>query len=131
MIKTGLTLLLIFSFFTLQTSIIFAQTNQTKAEKKTAKVKEKIKKLGLGERVKVKVKLYNDNTYEGYVNDASEDNFVVVDKNGTSNSIKYSDVDSVGGKNLSTGTKIAIGAGVGVGIGILLAILIVRYGIND
>ncbi|HRH42095.1 MAG TPA: hypothetical protein PKY82_10655 [Pyrinomonadaceae bacterium] len=131
MIKTGLTLLLIFSFFTLQTSIIFAQTNQTKTEKKTAKVKEKINKLGLGEQVKVKVKLYNDSTYEGYVKEATEDNFVVVDKNGASNTIKYSDVNSVGGKNLSTGTKIAIGAGIGVGIGILLAILIVRYGIND
>lgn len=129
MIKTGLTLLLIFSFFTLQTSIIFAQTNQTKAEKKTLKVKEKIKKLGSGEQVKVKVKLYNENTYEGYVKESTEDNFVVMDKNGVSNTIKYSEVNSIGGKNLST--NIAIGVGVGVGVGILLALLIVRYGIND
>jgi hypothetical protein len=51
--------------------------------------------------------------------------------NGKSNTFKYSEVDSIGGKNLSTGTKIGIGIGVGVGVGILVALLIVRYGIND
>ncbi|HRH42094.1 MAG TPA: hypothetical protein PKY82_10650 [Pyrinomonadaceae bacterium] len=125
MIKTGLALLLIFSFFSLQLTPAFAQDNQTKAEKKTAKVKEKIKKLGLGERVKIKVNLYNGTSYQGYVNEATEDNFVVVDKNGTPTTVKYSDVDSVGGKNLSTGAKIAIGAGIGVGATILTLFLII------
>lgn len=125
MIKTGLALLLIFSFFSLQLTPAFAQDNQTKAEKKTAKVKEKIKKLGLGERVKIKAKLYNGNTYQGYVNEANEDNFVVIDKAGNPNSIKYSDVDSIGGKNLSTGAKIGIGIGIGVGATILTLFLII------
>lgn len=83
---------------------IFAQ--QTDQQKKTEKVKSKIKELGLGERVKVKVKLYNDSSHQGYVSQANEDELVVVDKTGNPNTLKYSDVKSVGGKNLSTGAKI-------------------------
>lgn len=100
----------------------FAQTSQ---EKKAAEVKTKIKKLGLGERVKVKIKLYSDTSYQGYVSEANDDSFVVVDKNGTSNTIKYTDVKSVGGKNLSTGAKIAIGVGIGVGATILTLLLLI------
>ena len=131
MIKTGLTLLLIFSFFSLQITSIFAQNNQTKEEKKTAKVKEKIKGLGTGEKVVVSVKLYSGTKYQGYVKEITNDDFVVIDKDGSSKTIKYSDVNSVGGKNFSTGAKIGIGVGIGVGVGILLAFLILRYGINE
>ena len=92
-----------------------AQTKPTKQEEKTAKVKEKIRKLGLGERVKLKVKLYDKTKYEGYVKEASDNDFVVIDKVGNPHIIRYSDVDSVGGKNLSTGAKIGIGIGIGVG----------------
>lgn len=130
MIKNGLALLLVFSFFTLQLTPAFAQDKQTKEEKKTAKVKEKIKKLGIGERVKVKVNLYNGTSYQGYVSEVTEENFVVVDKNGNPNTVKYSDVDSVGGKNLSTGAKIAIGAGIGAGATIL-AIFIIIAALDD
>jgi hypothetical protein len=125
MIKTGLTLVLIFSFFSLQLNPVFAQSNQTKEEKKVLKVKEKIRNLGVGEKVKIKVKLYNKTTYQGYVGQSNEDSFVVVDTAGNSTTIKYSDVDSVGGKNLSTGAKIGIGIGIGAGatVGILFIIL--------
>ena len=124
MIKTGITLVLFFSFFSLQLNPVFAQSNQTKEEKKTLKVKEKIRKLGTGETVKIKVKLYNKTTYQGYVGQSNEDSFVVVDTAGNSTTVKYSDVDSVGGKNLSTGAKIGIGIGIGAGatVGILFII---------
>lgn len=103
---------------------VLAQTNQTKQEKKTEKVKEKIKKLGVGERVKIKADLYNGTSYQGYVSEATDDNFIVVDKNGDSHTVKYSDVDKVGGKNLSTGAKIAIGIGIGVGATFLTLFLL-------
>lgn len=131
MIKTGIAFLLLFSIFTLQLTPVFAQQNdQTKAEKKTQKIKEKIRTLGIGERVKIKAKLYNGNSYLGYVSEASEDSFIVVDKSGSSNTIKYSDVDSVGGKNLSTGAKIAIGAGIGAGV-TLLTLFLIFMSLND
>lgn len=131
MINKTVSVLLILAIFGLtSTGPLLAQTTQTKQEKQTVKVKEKIKKLGLGERVKVKVKLYNDTSYQGYVSQANEDDFVVVDKTGNSNTIKYSDVKSVGGRNLSTGAKIAIGIGIGVG-GTILALLIIFATLND
>ena len=99
---------------------IFAQSQQTGQQKKTEKVKSKIRKLGLGERVKVKVKLYDETSYQGYVSQANEPDFVIVDKTGNPHIIKYSDVKSVGGKNLSTGAKIGIGIGIGAGAVLLI-----------
>lgn len=125
MIKTGLTLALFFSFFSLQINPVFAKNKQTKEEQKTLKVKEKIRNLGTGETVKIKVKLYNKTTYQGYLSQSNEDSFVVVDKTGNSATVKYSDVDSIGGKNLSTGAKIGIGIGIGAAatVGVLFIIL--------
>ena len=97
-----------------------AQTTQTKQEKKVEKIKTKIRKLGAGEQVKAEVKLYNEIKYKGYVNEVADDYFVIVDKQGSSHKINYTDVDSIGGKNLSTGAKIAIGIGIGAGATLLI-----------
>lgn len=123
MLRKTTSLVLMITIFGMA-SLAPAQTGQTKQEKQTEKVKEKIKKLGLGERVRVGVKLYNETSYKGYVSQANENDFVVIDGSGNPHTINYSDVKSVGGKNLSTGAKIAIGIGIGVGATILfLAIL--------
>lgn len=102
-----------------------AQTRSTKQDEKAAKVKEKIRKLGLGERVKVKVKLYDKTTHKGYVKEVNEADFVVIDNTGNPHIVRYADVDSVGGKNLSTGAKIGIGIGIGVGATIIALLLII------
>ena len=98
---------------------------QTKQEKKAVKVEAKLKKLGTGEKAKVKVKLYNATTYQGYLSEANDEDFVVVDKGGNPNRLRYSDVDKIGGRNLSTGAKIAIGVGIGVGATILTILAII------
>ena len=126
----------LFSFFLIGSvfcfasgAVVFAQDQQTSQQKKTEEVKAKIKKLGLGERVKVNVKLFSGTSYQGYVSQAGEDDFVVVDKTGASNTLRYSDVKSVGGKNLSTGAKIAIG--IGIGAGAVLAVLGILFASLD
>lgn len=100
---------------------VMAQNSQTKRQLKTQKIREKIAKLGVGEAVRIRVELENRTTYRGYLKEAGEEDFVIIDKQGTANSVRYSDVDRIGGKNLSTGAKIAIGIGIGVG-GTILAI---------
>lgn len=105
-------------------SPIAAQENLSLQVKKGEKIREKIKKLGTGELVKVKVKLNNETSYQGYISNSNEEAFVIVDKEGKLNSIKYSDVKSISGKNLSTGVKIAIGLGIGFGITLLIFNLI-------
>jgi hypothetical protein len=100
---------------------------QTKQEKKAAKVEEKIKQLGTGEMAKVKLKLYNKTSYQGYVSQANDEDFIVIDKGGNPNTLRYSDVDQIGGKNLSTGAKIAIGIGIGVAALLILAAYAVTH----
>lgn len=80
--------------------------------------------LGTGEAVKVKVKLYSGVSHKGHLNQAGNDDFVVVDKAGSSHTIRYADVKSIGGKNLSTGKKIAIGIGIGAGVTLLVLYLV-------
>ena len=117
-------LLIVAIFGLMVTAPLVAQTAQSKQEKQTAKVKSKIKQLGLGERVKVEAKLYNGTSYQGYVSQANDDDFVVIDKSGIPNTVKYSDVKSIGGKNLSTGAKIGIGVGIGAGATLLVLYLV-------
>lgn len=131
MIKTFLATISILGILSLTFALpAAAQTKPSKQEEKAAKVKDKIKKLGLGERTKLKAKLYSGTTYQGYVSQANEDDFVVVDKNGNPNTIKYADVDKVGGRNLSTGAKIGIGIGIGVGA-VIIFLAIVFASLND
>jgi len=120
-----------FSFFAYSSATIaLGQAVQTKEEKQTAKVKERIRKSASGNRSPIKVKLYNETRYQGVVREANENDFVVVDKLGNPYTVKYSDVKSINGKSLSTGAKIGIGIGIGVGAAIaVLAILIAS--VND
>ncbi|MBP6003268.1 MAG: hypothetical protein KA746_07525 [Pyrinomonadaceae bacterium] len=103
--------LLVFSLINISLAgLAYGQVKLTGPEKKTEKIRSKVKKLGTGENAKIRVKLGDGTTYQGYIRESSESDFVVVDKTGSSTAVKYSDVKSIGGKNLSTGAKIAIAA---------------------
>lgn len=123
-IRKSLSVLLILTIGAFGGMNLFAQTKQ---EKKAAKIEEKLKKLGTGEKATVKVKLYNSTTYQGYLSEANDDEFVVIDKGGNANRLRYSDVDTIGGKNLSTGAKI----GIGIGIGLVVVIAIIGHKIRN
>jgi hypothetical protein len=99
---------------------LLAQAKPTKQEQKAVEVKEKIAKLGTGSKAVVKATLYSGTAYQGFVSSAGQDDFVIVDKAGTSTTVKYSDVNKIGGKNMSTGAKIAIGIGIGAGATLLI-----------
>lgn len=103
--------LIVFSLINISLAgLAYGQVKLTGPEKKTEKIRSKVKKLGTGEKAKIRVKLGDGTTYQGYIRESSESDFVVVDKTGSSTGVKYSDVKSIGGKNLSTGAKIAIAA---------------------
>jgi len=108
---------------------LVAQSGRTEREMQAAKVKAKIQKRGLGEKATVKVKLYNETSYKGYLSEANENDFVVVDKAGGSHTVNYADVRSIGGNGLSTGAK--IGIGIGIGAGAVLAVLAAVIASND
>lgn len=96
----------------------------SKGEKETRfaeKVKEGIRKLGTGAETRIEVKLRDKTKLKGYVTEAGEDSFVIVDeKTSATSRVTYLQVKQVKGSNLSTAAEIAIGVGV-----ILLPIAIV------
>src|SRR4051794_19659434 len=81
--------------------------------KKTAKVKEKITKLGIGRKARIDVKTNDGHEVVGWVSDRHDEDFVVTDDLNEVKTIRYEDVNKIVGKNLSTGQKILIGFGVG------------------
>lgn len=101
-----------------------AQATDAKRAEKARQVKEKIQKLGTGQSAVVKLKLYNDTEYKGYVSRVNDEDFEVVDTARNPHTVRYADVKSIGGKNMSNGTKIAIGIGIGAGVTLLILVLI-------
>ena len=85
------------------------------------KVKAGISKLGTGADARVEVKLRDKTKLKGYVSEAGEDSFVVVDeKTSATSRVTYGQVKQVKGRNLSTAAEIALGVGI-----ILLPIVMV------
>ena len=88
------------------------------------KIKVGITQLGTGEQARVELKLSDKTKLKGYISEATDDHFVVVDKKtGASTRVAYGQVQQVKGNNLSTGAKIAIGLGILAGVLAILLIL--------
>jgi hypothetical protein len=78
-----------------------------------AKVRADVLKLGVGERAQVEVKLRDNSKLKGYIGEAKEDSFTVVEsKNGSNQRIAYADVEKVkkAGGGFSTRSWIILGA---------------------
>lgn len=88
----------------------------TKAEKEAQfveKVKAGINTLGTGPEARVEVRLRDKRKLKGYVSEAAEDHFTVVDaKTGVATAVPYPQVKVVKGNNLSEGAKAAIFLGI-------------------
>ena len=105
---------------------------QARAEAQNAsKVKVGLTKLGTGEAARVELKLRDGRKVKGYIREAAEDSFVIIDaKTGTATTITYLQVKEIKGHNLATGARVAltIGAilGIALGLSILLAVVLLH-----
>jgi hypothetical protein len=95
------------------------------------KVKENIRKLGVGEAARVEVKLLDGRKLKGYLREAGEDNFTVVDaKTGAATTATYAEVRHVKGRNSLTAAKVGLtlakGAAIvgAVALGFMLLVLV-------
>ena len=122
MVKKVLSLVLVGSLFLIAgLTPAYAGSKEEKATRFAEKVKAGIGKLGTGADARIEVKLRDKTKLKGYVSEAAEDSFVVVDeKTGASSTVTYAQVKQVKGNNLSTAAEIALGVGI-----ILLPIAIV------
>ena len=74
-----------------------------------AKVKAAIAKLGVGSNARVEVRLRDKTRLKGYVGEANENGFVVVnEKTGIVTQVAYPQVKKVKGRNNLSGEKIAL-----------------------
>lgn len=98
-----------------------AISNKERNSELAAKVKEGIKKLGIGEEARVEVRLRDKTSLKGYISETGAYSFIVVDaKTGEPTTIAYPAVKQIKGNNLNLGVKIAIGFAI-----FLLAIIVI------
>ncbi len=115
-------MLAVLLFTTANVNIAYARSNEEKDARIAAKVKEGVSKLGVGKEAQVEVKLRNKTKLKGYISEAGEDSFVVINaKTGESSTVIYPSVKQIKGNNHSLGVQIAIG------VAITAAILVAAY----
>lgn len=80
-----------------------ADSEEEKEARFTENVKAGIAKLGTGKDARIEVKLKDRKKLKGYISEAGEENFVIVDeKTKISTTVAYPHVKQLKGKNLST-----------------------------
>ena len=97
--------------------VVSAATPKTGDEKRAKKVKAEIRKLGTGPDAQIKLKLRDKTELEGYVSEANETDFTVVNSHdGAATTVAYPQVGQARGNNLNGGVKIALYVGVAVAL---------------
>jgi hypothetical protein len=123
MVKKLFSAVLVLLLVNLLSSVAYASSDN-KATRLAERVKQNILKLGSGPDAMVEVKLRDKQRLKGYVAEAGEETFVVVNETTrVETTIAYANVTQVKGQNLSLGVKIAIGVGIGVGVLLLFALI--------
>jgi len=123
MLKTVLSLMVVGLLVCMAGTVpAYADSKAEKEARFGEKVKESVRSLGTGETTRVEVRLRDKTKLKGYISEAGENNFVVVDASGASHTVLYPQVKRVKGNNLSTGARIAIGVAIVAAI-LTLAVL--------
>ncbi len=134
MIKKCLNFSLIcFLLVTASPLFISAQTRTDNTDSTIAKVKTAVQKRGTGENKRVEVKMLNGTKLKGYISQANEDSFTLVDaKTKQPSSIAYRDVTKVSNR-LTKGDKITVGivAGAGIAAAVVLSYFLKKLCDNE
>ena len=111
-------------------SPVYAGSKEEKEALFAEQVKMGVLKLGTGPDARVEVKLRDKTKLKGYISEAGECSFVVVDaKTSVATTVAYPQVKQVKGNNLGTRARIAIG--IGLAIGLLLVVALVAGAVSD
>jgi hypothetical protein len=95
------------------------------------KMRSQVAKMGVGGNARVEVKLRDNTQLKGYISDADQDSFTVVDnKTGASKTVSYADTQTVkkAGGGVSAKTWIILGA---AAIGAIVTWIIVKPALCD
>ncbi len=97
----------------------------------TEKIRSKVQRMGVGVNARVEVKLHDKTRLKGYISDADQDSFTVVEsKTGSSKTVSYADTSSAkrAGSGVSAKTWIILGA---VAVGAAVTWVIVKPALCD
>jgi hypothetical protein len=111
-------------------SPVYAGSKEEKQARFAEQVKRGVLKLGTGTDARVEVKLRDKTKLKGYISEAGEDSFTVVDaKLGVATTVAYPQVKQVKGNNLSSGARIALA--VGLAIASLIVVFCVAAAVSN
>ena len=108
-----------------------ARAQSLSEQQATEKIRTKVIKMGVGVNARVEVKLKDNTQFKGYISDANQDSFTVIDrKTVSSKTISYADASSVkrAGSGLSTKNLIILGA---VAVGAAVTWVIIKPALCD
>src|SRR5215210_4351717 len=97
----------------------------------TEKIRTKVQKIGVGGNARVEVKLRDNTQMKGYIGDADQNSFTVVDSmSGSRNTVGYADTSSVkkASEGVSGKTWIILGA---AAVGAIVTWVIVKPALCD
>jgi len=98
-------------------SVVYAGSQDDKRTREIEKVKESVRKLGVGPEARVEVTLHDGRSFKGTIREATDDAFLMVErKTNTIVTVAYSDVAKLKGKNGLTAAKVGINVAKGVAI---------------
>jgi hypothetical protein len=102
---------------------VAAKPSSNKEQRQLEKLKAGIHKLGVGPDARIQVRLKDKTEISGYISEAGEDSFVVVDaETGKSNIVAYPQVAQAKGNNLSSKAKLAITL---VAVGVIAVLILI------
>jgi hypothetical protein len=98
-----------------------AATKEEKEAKQVAKIKQKVAKMGIGEKAVIRVELKGkEKSMKGYVSEVGEENFSVTNsKTKEITQVAYREVVSVAGKDFPLAAKIGLAAGCVLGFALI------------
>ena len=109
---------------------VYAGSQDDKQARQIERVKESVRKLGIGPESRVEVTLHDGRKFKGTIREATDDNFHVLEqKTRTLIVVPYSDVAKLKGKNGLTAAKVGINVAKGAAIvaGVAAAFTLLMY----
>lgn len=108
---------------------VSALAQQSQQQQRAEKIRADVKKRGVGKSARVEVRLLDGTKMKGYIREADDDSFVVVDgKTAAAQTVSYEQVERVKGQGFSLGAKIGIGIGIAAAALVTLALAALAYG---
>ncbi len=108
---------------TLFCDVASAANKEEKEAKQVAKIKQRVAKMGIGEKAVIRVELKGkDNPIKGYVSEVGEENFSVTNfKTKEITQVAYREVVWMKGKGLPRAAKIGLVVACVVGVNLIIA----------